>query len=389
MADRSTALVAGLRPSSSDKWFHCPGYVAAVADKPSTSTIYTAGGTAEHQLAEICLSRDCEPERFLGTTIDAQGFDIDITQDRVDAVRQYLEYVRPFTTDGSVFGIEEKLDLSCIHPAIGEGTADFFVFHEADGGVLEVIDYKGGAGKVVASTGNTQFLHYAIGAAEKFKHLAFRKVRLTVVQPRVYDEPKSWEIDVVALWDWRVDLAEAAQKAIEPGAPRCAGHWCANFCAASGDCPEYRAACFAVAKSEFGDQPVPTDELTPADLADILEKAAMLEGWLKAVRAKAMRAMESGLAIPRHKLVAKAARRKWRDPKEAARALVSAGLDKKTIFAEPELRSPAQVEKLLPSKLRAETVGPLTFSESSGWTLVHENDGREAISPSCTEFPDL
>ena len=84
------------------------------------------------------------------------------------------------------------------------------------------------------------------------------------------------------------------------------------------------------------------------------------------------------------KLVAKRAMRKWKSEDEVAASLsLTFDLEDDQIF-DKKLRSPAQVEKLLPKDKRADMDAFVT-KESSGLVLVAESDPRQPAKPDAAE----
>jgi hypothetical protein len=107
----------------------------------------------------------------------------------------------------------------------------------------------------------------------------------------------------------------------------------------------------------------------------------ILEGWIKNVREYAYEEAEKGNAIPGYKLVPKQANRKLKPGVEAelAKAL---GVTPIELYKTPELLGVTDIQKLAPGKNdkeRAAVLEPFVTKESSGHTLVHESDKREAI----------
>jgi hypothetical protein len=70
--------------------------------------------------------------------------------------------------------------------------------------------------------------------------------------------------------------------------------------------------------------------------------------------------------------VEKRATRKWKDAREVSKLLGHNG----ECFTEPELKSPAQVEKVLGKKNFAIALAEHVDKQSSGYTLVSESDPR-------------
>ena len=114
----------------------------------------------------------------------------------------------------------------------------------------------------------------------------------------------------------------------------------------------------------------------PGELAKALDFLPILEGWIKNVREFAYAEAETGHAIPDYKLVDKRATRKWRDDAAALEALTPVLGD--AAWKPLEVITPAAAEKLLGKQ--KSILDPLTVKESSGHTLVHTSDKREAVN---------
>ena len=112
-------------------------------------------------------------------------------------------------------------------------------------------------------------------------------------------------------------------------------------------------------------------------LAETLDFLPILEGWIKNTREFAYGEAEKGEAIPSWKLVEKRATRKWRDEEVTVKFLPKLGVGLDQLF-EKKLITPAAAEKLLTKEQRA-LLDELCVKESSGHTLVHASDKREAI----------
>ncbi len=96
----------------------------------------------------------------------------------------------------------------------------------------------------------------------------------------------------------------------------------ARFCPCAGSCPALAVAAKSKAllffKDESGvEQENTVGRLTPAEVAEILDRADMIQNWLNAVRAHAHAEAEAGVEIPNYQLVAKVGRERWNDGAEA------------------------------------------------------------------------
>jgi hypothetical protein len=82
--------------------------------------------------------------------------------------------------------------------------------------------------------------------------------------------------------------------------------------------------------------------------------------------------------VPGYKIVQKQARRQWADETKAIAALHDMGVPRGELFSPEEIRSPAQIEKVL-KKRKLALPDDLVKSVSSGTTLASEDDSRPAV----------
>lgn len=372
-----------LGASGAHRWIACPGSLRLAAGIPDKETIFAAEGTAAHELCELCLRSDQAAEEYIGRTITVGNHKFEVDEEMAEAVQVYLDTVRAAyaPADGDMLMIEERFDLSRVYPGMF-GTGDAGVYKAKDK-KLVVIDYKHGKGHAVDADDNPQLKYYGIGMLETpiLRGKPVEKVELVIVQPRAphKDGPvRRWEADVMDLLEFTGDLQVAARLTEDPDAPLAAGPHC-KFCAAAGICPKLREQAIADAKLEFAASP---EELTDEDLADLLEKADLIKGWIAAVAGEAYRRAEGGAKVPGWKLVQKRAVRKWAgDPDDIAKQLTMLLPLEAEDILETKLRSPAQVEKLLPKSERAD-LKAFIVAESSGTTLARETDRRSEVAPS-------
>lgn len=364
--------------SASERWINCPGSVS-LSEKmpPSPDSSYAKEGTDAH----YCLEQ-------LFTHIDISELYDNFPKEMVDRARKaYLDIVDR-APKGAVILAETRADLSFIQPEMF-GTFDAAIIEEF--GLLEVIDFKYGAGIPVDPENNTQMIFYALGIAAKY-HFNFSKVRLTIIQPRAEHERgpvRSWDMTIAELKKWIVIFHDAVTKSLSPKPATKAGSWC-RWCPAAAICPELSKKSLAAAQIAFApEKPEPAvlpaiNSIDPKKLSKMLSAFDRIEEWMSAVRVHALQQVEAGNAIPGYKLVQKRATRKWRNVEEAS------ALFKKTLgaegFTQPELLSPAQMEKTIKRVYAREKGGDKVLAliaenvtnESSGVTLVEESDPRPA-----------
>lgn len=358
------ALHSSIGASSMDRWSKCPGSVRLSKDIPSRSSSYADEGTRAHALGEEWLRTGTEPAC--------------IDNGMRDAVTQYVDYITSkFHAGYSTNYLEHGFDLSSIHPGCF-GTADAVLWNPTTRH-LEVVDYKHGAGIYVPVVNNPQLRYYGLGALIDLK-LPAVTITLTIVQPRCEAADggiRSETLDVIDLLDFVADLQQYAKATEDPDAPLVPGEHC-RFCPAAQahQCPELQAQTQAIAKTEF------RSDLSydAATLSKALDSREFVKAWLKTVDEFAYQVLEHGGSIPGYKLVAKRATRKWLSEDEAQLALhaYTSAID---IYEPKCLKSPAQMEKLLPK----EVVAALVESISSGHTVVEESDKRPSVKASAKD----
>lgn len=128
------------------------------------------------------------------------------------------------------------------------------------------------------------------------------------------------------------------------------------------------------------------ESLTAQQISELLDKADVIETWLKAVRAYAQELIEAGDHVPGWKLVPKRGTRKWKDERIVKQRLASEGLKN---FVVEELVSPPQVEKLAKKQGIQLDLFDLITSESSGVNLTRETDKQASATASAkSDFAD-
>jgi hypothetical protein len=403
---------ARLAPSAAYRWMECPGSVTAaeaMADKPST---YAAEGTAAHELAALCLTGDKPPETFLAACIDTRAENgqvvtahfpdneryFEVTEEMVEAVQLYVDTVKSLLPRSGEYEleVEQRLDMTHIHGEIF-GTGDA-VIYQPKSATLHVLDFKYGKGVPVEVGENPQLLLYGAGAARRYHNRRIEKVRLHIVQPRAQHHlgpVRSWETDPLTLMDFEDEIRVAASRAMADDAPRFAGDWC-RFCKALPVCPAARERSLRIARQDFDessevvvseDGEDRTDKAAPSPstlsgerLAAVLKEAEFIGNWVKAVQEYAHSEAVAGRVPPGFKLVPKRAMRKWKgEPAEVHAALMLEGLSDDEIYTEREVRSPAQIEKVMGKKVFAAIESDMVVKVSSGTNLVLETDHRPAV----------
>jgi hypothetical protein len=372
---------AELGASSAHRWMACPGSVRLTAGLPEISSSYALEGTAAHALAALALNKRLPTATWIGTELHS----IEVTEEMAEAVQLYVDAVETIVGERRV---EQKFSLAELNPpAPMFGTADAIVYEPRDR-LLHVIDLKYGRGVAVEVVGNPQLRYYALGALlafERERQARVDAIRITIVQPRSPHPDgmvRSETVTYDELVGFAAELLDAARTTLDDNAALVPGEHC-RFCRAAGVCPALKERATAVARVEFDALPAdlpPVPETLPAEvLADILDKADILEDWLRSVRAHVVHLLETGRTVPGWKLVPKRATRKWIASDLTVEWCQQHGIDPKELMTTPELISVAQAERFLKTqKLKLPT--ELYHQTSAGTTLAPDADPRPAVA---------
>lgn len=354
------------------RWEPCPGSVALCATIPDRpSSVYARRGTMAHYAAAEWLETGLPPvfendEDFLAVA---------------EYVRICDRYYSPEHRQlGAVRGVEYQFqtDIDGMY-----GTSDYWVYWPHSQHLI-VLDYKHGEGILVSAVENKQLLYYALGVVMTQPWgKDVKTIELGIVQPRCMsntDEKgfRTWTIDRVKLFEFEVVLRKAIEATRKPNAPLKVGEHC-QFCPAHAICSAMEYQRDIALTSEFkGVVESQAKVYDVRDLAAALDKRDTLKAYLTALDEFAYREMNAGVQVPGYKLVAKRGQRKYKDPVLLENTLKAAGLGS-AIYTKPELLSPAQLEKAIPS--HKGLIAEHTVTESSGLTVVPESDKRPAASP--------
>ena len=370
-----TQELATIRPthspigaSSMYRWAECPGSVALSEGIVSESSAYAEEGTEAHELAATWL-------KGTGKTPECDD------DEMLDNVRIYVDYVFGLLGSRCKLFVEHGFDLSDVYPG-AYGTNDAAVYDGVNK-ILHVIDLKYGAGIYVSARNNPQLRYYALGALlelQKEGH-EVETVVMTIVQPRcttIEGAARSETIDAVDLMEFAADLVMYAKRTAEPNAPLKAGDHC-RFCPAIIKCPEVQNVKQLVAKSEFAKTTPAEGSVPPDALAKALKAIPILEALVKRIDAYAYQEARAGRSVPGYKLVEKRANRKWINETEVSLFLGGLKVGDDDIFEPKKVRTPAQMEKKLPSHYSM--LEKFVTKESSGLVLVPIEDKRPAFKP--------
>lgn len=389
-------LHSNIGASSCSRWWNCPGSVALSANFENKTSKYAAEGTVAHTLCEARIGNKLSKAQLIekiGCVIDQDGFEIEVTEEMVDAVEIYFNSIvadlETLKADPRPAPIMWKAEQRIVVSSADDhafGTLDFLIYRK--GNRLKIKDFKYGKGVPVEVVNNKQLMYYAAGAMDTICGWVFDEVELEVVQPRAphRDGPvRSWVVPVKTIMDFRDELKAKIAATRDPNAPTEAGEWC-RFCPALADCGQIAKAAQRSASADF--TIVPNSGLKPEAQAiahlpspgalsieavgQALTWEPIINSWFEAIRMRAKETLESGQPVPGWKLVKAKTNRQWTNEAEVIAKYESVLGD--AIYAPKKLMSPAALEK----KVGKEVVATMTFKPEGNITVAPESDPRPA-----------
>jgi len=343
-----------LRPSSAARWIACPASARLSENVPYEPAGEAAQiGTAIHALSELCWQLDQDPESYVGKIIEG----IKITPENAAFARAHVETVSNLKQELGTVKVEQYgVAYESLAAKVG-GTADV-VAYNLNQSIMEIADLK--TGRMWVDADSAQMKIYALGVMRKLVK-TFDTVRLTIVQPQA-GVNRTHEMTGDELFAWGETVLVPAIKAAVLGStePTPSKDAC-QYCPAKMICPAQTKA--------LAEVPVTMDvkALTPDQMADLLDKADLIEDFIAALRKQATKTLEAGGVLRGWQMAPKRATRAWSKEADAAQVLRDCGIPENQIF-ETSIITPAAADKLL-GKDRKQVLDSVTTKVSSGLTL--------------------
>ena len=367
-----------LSASSSHRWLNCPPSARLCEGYDDKGSNFAAEGSDAHSLCEYKLGKALGMEAK-DPTEDLTWYDAEMEESASGYAAFVMELVAEAkkACNDPVVLIEQRLDYSK-YVQSGFGTGDCVLIAD---GTLHIVDFKYGRGVLVEAEDNPQMKLYALGALEIFDCLYdIDTVSMTIYQPRRANV-STFTLTRQELLDWaETVLVPTAELAYAGDGEYHCGEWC-QFCKAKADCRERARANMELARYEFRQPPLLTDE----EVEEILGKLDSLMDWASDIKDYALQAAISGKHWSGYKLVEGRANRRYTDENAVVAAVKAAGYDP---YDEPKLLGVTAMTTLLGRKQFNDILGGLITKPQGKPTLVPESDKRPAMTTILDDFKE-
>ena len=369
-----TALHSDWAPSAMGRILSCPASVEATKMFAKEDSEASNLGTIAHGVLEDSLVFGIPPEHEDPEIVEGVTLAVEWAEQRLLKEAPQLHVELKMEMPGTpVWGTS---DLVFVHPEF-----------------IEVADYKHGYLPVEVSR-NPQMLTYLDMAIAKFGERP--NYYITVIQPR-YDHIegpiRSRTVPESDLEEYRGRLAWA----LDNQTVFAAGKHC-KYCPAWGSCREFqRFLAPHIGKAlhyELTEEHLVSNET----MAELLDLADLVPGWIKALRAEAMRRKFQDRHIPGYKIVTSSYQRDWDDGAEDELPAIyeEVGIPPEALY-EKSFVSPATVEKHIKAAFKGTRnkwkepfakIETLIKRKRGAPSLVKDIDGRPAYRKG-QEFGEL
>ena len=414
------------RPSSIGRVIACPGSVKLIAraGRRRAPSKYAMEGSAAHIVAEQALKGIRQPDEWTDRMVklDQGGMHGEfVSSEMVDAVEEYVDDVRQRASQmGAELFIEHHMTLGVLDPndpimAQNRGTGDVVILNRLKQKIT-IKDFKYGKG-VMVSASAPQVQNYGILAILSFPDTIWKEVEMVISQPRAVQENQRLKVisfdPVDLMTDFMGKLMEGMHVSLGADPPLKTGSHC-RWCPAkdAGICPAIQQEAMQISREtsellppmsastvmgpipsavHFGtiDAPAPVTpvpntvilppaiNLTPDNIAAILDRRHLWDLWIESVEMRASQLLEAGVAVPGWMLSPRTGNRRWKDKEEdTAAKLREIGVKTAEMYTRPKLVSPAQIEKILKKEYKP-LIGPLVERPQGSPVLMRATEARE------------
>lgn len=380
MPEHENRAHALLSASGSHRWMACPPSARLEECCQNKESDAAKEGTVAHELCELKVKIQLGEDVSMSEYESLKENPL-FTKEMDACTNIYADYcIDTAKEEKGLPLIEVELDLSSYIPE-GFGTVDCVIVSED---TLHVIDFKYGRGVEVSPVENSQLMIYALGAYDLYSPIYdFKTVKLTIVQPRLSAEPKTWECDVQHLLNFAEKLKPIADLAFKGGGEFAPSEHTCLFCKVKYTC---RARADKNLATMFLQEKDPYT-LSNDEIGEILAKVSDFPKWIKDLEDYALEQLLEGHEIKGYKAVEGRSSRVWSDEQKAFETIIKDGTEEKDLYETTPL-SLAKIEKLLGKKKFASLVGEYVTKSQGKPTLTLSSDIRPSIQDAESMFTE-
>lgn len=371
-------------PSGAQRFFACPGSVSAQAkiDVIEPSNPAALEGLAIHELGAKCLREDIDSYDCIGEIIEVENnykekVEFTVNDDFAFAVRMYRNTILNILEEHGLTIKALQIETSFKLPEVDDaamGTTDCS-FIASD--TLYVFDLKGGRGIIISPEENKQCMYYALRPYLDAK-MFIKKVVIGIIQPRAKEGEfiKMWETTPARLEEFVKELKRAIALTRVKNPDFHTGEHC-RWCKAQGNCPALQNSIVQqvqlVAPQIDSVFPKVT-ELNADQIGNALPALEVLKGFIECLEGYAFTLASKGEEIPNYVITRGKKNRKYKDEQAVVDAF---GAEHgSNLYAEPKLRGPAQLEKIVGKDAIADYI----YVPEGDLKLVPTKEAKDFIS---------
>ncbi len=380
----SPSAHAVLSPSSAKRWMACTPSARFEEQFENVETVFAQEGTLAHAISELILKHRLGKIAQFDEHLDSCKQHELYTPEMLTHAEQYADYCMLEVHKDSIAEVEARLDITAFIPE-GFGTGDFLSYTPSLKR-LAFRDLKYGKGVAVSAIDNTQLKIYALGALLWYRwvygdDVEIEMISVGIYQPRINNNSE-WEISVTDLIHWaETELKPAADLAFKGAGAYQPGEHC-KFCRARVKCKALADHNLDLFKHELKSH----DQLSDADLLDIVKRGGLLADWVKDISEYVTSEAVKGKKWAGMKLVEGKSNRVFVSESMTEKKLLEAGF--KEIYTPAVLLGVTGLTKVLGAKVFKELVEPDLRKPPGKPTLVSVDDPRKEFDNAQSVFKD-
>lgn len=376
-------------PSKLPRLIRCVGSVLATEGMQDTTSNYAEEGIMLHEVTEKSIPHGGTVSQVLIDQYKLDEGQISAVNDVLDFVASlkmahtgpYQEYIESHVSlagYGLVTGCPGLKDVA--------GTLDYSLAFPREK-ILYIADWKYGVMEVLPES--SQLKAYALGELDTlggcdyyYNSILYTKVVLVIGQPRSFgsDPFKTAEFTPAELKDWldetlvpAITNAENRDTTLNPSKEAC------QWCLVKNTCKARREMAAKTAEQVFACHAKLPHNTKQNEVREILERASDLRQYLSDIENHVANQIINGVAFPGYKMVVGRTNRKWKDPEDMLKYVLSLGHSKADMSVS-KVMSPAQAEKKVGKSVATSSGFKVLISKSDGKpTLVKDSDKRKPL----------